>query len=220
MRLRNLALAATLLLGQVALVHATPNQVSSEKPTAANTASKRVTKPTWQELTHEQQQALQPLAQLWPQLREPHKRKWIALSRNFSQRTNEEKAVLQGRMKEWAALTPQQRTFARLNYANVQAMSMDERRAKWEAYQALPQEDKQKLAQKQTKAFVGAAPAIKPTPAQNRVAPPPASASANKPLPRISTVPVAPSTLLPAPTAVAPSSGMGTTATDAPSSAQ
>lgn len=209
MRFCNLALIATLLWGQVAFVLAGPDH-APRKPSAAQ-AVKPATKPTWQELTAEQQEALRPLVQVWPQLREPHKRKWIALSRNFSKRSDEEKSVLQGRMKEWAALTPQQRTFARLNYANVQAMSMDERRAKWEAYQALSQEDKQKLAQKQSKAFVGAAPAIKPTPPQNRVAPPPATASSTKPFPRINTVQVSPSTLLPAPAGGAPAS-----ASDAP----
>ena len=218
MRFRNLALVATLLMGQVALVLAGPDQAPHKAgPTQA---VKSATKPTWQELTPEQQEALRPLAQLWSQLREPHKRKWIALSRNFSQRSDEEKLVLQGRMKEWAALTPQQRTFARLNYANVQAMSIDERRAKWQAYQALPQEDKQKLAQKQSKAFVGAAPAIKPTPPENRVAPPPVTASSNKPLPRINTVQVTPSTLLPAPTMAAPASVTDPSAGDASSASQ
>lgn len=218
MRFRNLALVATLLMGQVALVLAGPDQ-ATHKPSATQ-AVKSVTKPTWQELTPEQQDALRPLAQLWPQLREPHKRKWISLSRNFSKRSEEEKLVLQGRMKEWVALTPQQRTFARLNYANVQAMSIDERRAKWEAYQALSQKDKQRLAQKQSKAFVGAAPAIKPTPPQNRVAPPPMTASSNKPLPRINTVQVTPSTLLPAPTLAVPASVADPTASDTSSTSQ
>ena len=169
---------------------ATTAQNPSPAPKVVNT------KPQWSELSHEQQVALQPLAQLWPTMREPHKRKWIALSRNFGNRSPEEKSVLQGRMREWAGLTPQQRTFARLNYADVKQLSTDEKRAKWEAYQALSAADKQKLAKQQPKPIVGAAPAIKPVPAQNRVALP-AATNTSKPLPRIDTVQVAPTTLLP-----------------------
>lgn len=213
MLLRHLAFAWAFWVG-CGVANATADQaqvtatVDAAKPTAAKAASpkadatkaakpaKPASKPLWSELTHEQQQALEPLKQLWPTMREPHKRKWLALSRNFAARSHDEKSVLQGRMHEWAALTPQQRTFARLNYANVQRLSNDEKRAKWEAYQALSQEDKQKLAKQQPKPRVGAAPAIKPTPAQNRVTPPTAVSNA-KPLPRINTAQVAPATLLP-----------------------
>jgi hypothetical protein len=43
------------------------------------------TKPDWKELTAAQKQALSPLSQLWPTMTEAHKRKWLALSQNFSQ---------------------------------------------------------------------------------------------------------------------------------------
>lgn len=201
MTLRHLSIALAFLAGWGvcgSVVHA--QAPAPQKPTSAASQvapASVATKPTWKELTPEQQQALQPLAQLWPTLREPHKRKWIALSRNFAQRAPDEQAMLQGRMKEWAALTPQQRTFARLNYADVQKLSTDERRAKWEAYQALTQQDKQKLAQKQPKPMISAAPAIKPTPEQNRVMLP-SSTTSNKTLARINTDAVAPATLLPA----------------------
>ena len=49
-------------------------------------------------------------------------------------------------MTEWAALSPQQRTQARLNFAETKQLSPDDKKAKWEAYQALPPEEKRKLA--------------------------------------------------------------------------
>lgn len=202
---RFLPFALSLFIGWGACaVSAQTNAASTSTSSPAVAASNRpapavASKPLWSELSKEQQEALEPLAQLWPSMREPHKRKWLALSRNFSTHSKEEKSVLQGRMKEWAALTPQQRTYARLNFAGAQNLSTDEKRAKWEAYQALSPEDKQKLAKQQSKPLVGAAPAIKPTPEKNRVAPAPATASASKPMPRINTVQVAPATLLPAP---------------------
>ena len=57
-----------------------------------------------------------------------------------------EQDKLHSRMSEWAALSPQQRTQARLNFGETKRLSPDDKKAKWEAYQALPAEEKRKLA--------------------------------------------------------------------------
>jgi hypothetical protein len=125
-------------------------------------------KPTWSELTPSQQQSLAPLAGTWRSLGEAHKRKWLALSENYPTMPPGEQARLHSRMTEWAALSPQQRTLARLNFAEAQKVAPSDKRAKWEAYQALPPEEKRRLA-------AGAA-AAKP--------PPPPTAIAVKPVPQ------------------------------------
>ncbi len=153
-------------------------------------------KPYWQDLTLAQQQALTPLSQLWPSMTQPHKRKWLAIAQNFPQLSNEEKSVVQGRMREWAALSAQQRSMARLNFADVKQLPQDEKRTKWEAYQALSPEAKQKLATQQPTPPVGAAPAVKPV-SSNKLAATPAASSGTKPLPRIDSQQAAPTTLLP-----------------------
>jgi hypothetical protein len=155
-------------------------------------------RPLWMDLTESQQQALAPLAQLWPTMTEPHKRKWLAVSQNFGQLTADEQATVQGRMREWAALSPQQRTTARLNYADAKQLLQEDKKAKWEAYQALSPEAKQKLAAQQpVQPVMGAAPAVKPVPPAKLVTSP--AANTNKPLPRIATDQAAPATLLPTP---------------------
>ena len=113
--------------------------------------------PTWAELTPLQQQSLAPLAGTWRVLGEAHKRKWLALSENYPTMQPAEQALLHSRMTEWAALSPQQRTLARLNFAEAQKVSPSDKRAKWEAYQALSPEEKRKLA-------AGAAATTKPPP--------------------------------------------------------
>jgi len=167
--------------------------------TAAAVGAKPVTnlpgRPLWMDLTESQQQALSPLAQLWPTMNEPHKRKWLAISQNFTQLSPDEQATLQGRMREGAALTPQQRSAARLNFAGAQQLPQEDKKAKWEAYQALSPEAKQKLAAQQSNPVAGAAPAVKPVPAAKLTTPP--IANANKTLPRIATDKAAPATLLP-----------------------
>jgi hypothetical protein len=108
-------------------------------------------------------------------------------------------------MREWAALSTQQRTAARLNYADAKQLLQEDKRAKWEAYQALSPEAKRKLAAQQSQPSQGAAPAIRPVPAAKLTASP--VANANKPLPRIATDQLAPATLLPTPViSIAPAS--------------
>lgn len=125
-------------------------------------------RPTWAELTPPQQQALAPLAASWRTLGEAHKRKWLALSENFSTMPPPEQARLHSRMTEWAALSVQQRNAARLNYAEARKVAPSEKRAKWEAYQALPPEEKRRLAGKAAAKPTppGTALAVKPVPQQ------------------------------------------------------
>ncbi|MEY3639212.1 MAG: hypothetical protein RIR68_2345 [Pseudomonadota bacterium] len=196
---------AQLLLGGAVLFTGALAEAQTSPLVAAKPAPSLPGRPLWMDLAESQQQALAPLAQLWPTMTEPHKRKWLAVSQNFGQLTADEQATVQGRMREWAALSPQQRAAARLNYADAKQLLQEDKKAKWEAYQALSPEAKQKLAAQQSPTIQGAAPAIKPVPASKLTTSP--VANANKALPRIATDQVAPATLLPAPiTSTAPAS--------------
>ncbi len=197
-----LAAAAWLVGGSD--VHAQPGSVPGATVSApAKTASSTGTRPLWSELSTAQQQALAPLAPHWNTLVDLHKRKWLALSRNFSKMTPEDQAILHSRMTEWAALSPQQRMQARLNFAEVKRLAPpDERKAKWEAYQALSAEEKRQLAERAAPRPRGAATPIRPVPAQ-KLAPVPTTALRGQPTPRIELAPppMAPEplpTLLPA----------------------
>ena len=161
-----------------AQVEAPPARVAQAGRTAAPRASaplprgtaKRPTKPSWNELTAAQQQALAPLAARWDTVSESQKRKWLALSQNFPALSQPEQAILHSRMTEWAALSPQQRTQARLNFGQTKQLSPDAKRAKWEAYQALSPEEKHKLAARAPKPPPAAA-AVKPAPNKLAVIP-------------------------------------------------
>lgn len=126
----------------------------------------------WNELTGPQQQALKPLAASWQGIDEAQKRKWLAISRNFSAMTPTEQAKLHDRMSEWAALSPKQRTQARLNFAETAQVPPEEKKATWQAYQALSPEEKRKLAAGAPAQPTGAAPALKPVPAGKLATPP------------------------------------------------
>lgn len=139
-----------------ALAQSTPSP-GSAKPAAAQTGAP----PAWSTLSPAQQAALLPLAPIWSQINSNRKRKWIALSANFSALSATEQATLHDRMAQWAALSNAQRNQARLNFAETRSLSTEEKKAQWQAYQALPPSQKQQLAEQAAKsAQVGAAPAV------------------------------------------------------------
>ena len=164
MRLTPLAL--TLLLTSPAL---TP--VLAQGVVDSVTVSQTSGQVPWRALSGEQRAALQPLEKLWPTLGADQQRKWVALSANYSRMSPEERSTLQSRMAEWVNLTPAQRTQARLNFGEVRKVPADEKRAKWEEYQALPAEERERLASDRPSPPGGAAPALRPAPTDRLLRP-------------------------------------------------
>jgi hypothetical protein len=121
-------------------------------------------------LTALQQQALKPLAATWNSISQPQKRKWLEISKNYPALPPAGQATMHSRMNEWVAMSPQDRAAARLNFAKTTELSKqltpDEKKAKWETYQALSPEEKAKLAAKGSPKPTGAATAVKPVPTQ------------------------------------------------------
>lgn len=101
---------------------------------------------TWAELKPNEQDALRPLANSWNGLHPDQKDKWLAMSRDFASLTPEQRTTLQSRMTEWNALSARDRAQARLNFADTTRLSPSDRKAQWEAYQALSAEEKHRLA--------------------------------------------------------------------------
>lgn len=143
--------------GKMTAAKSTPPDIATPKPSV---------KPDWKELTAVQQQSLKPLAANWATMGEVQKRKWIAISKNYPSLPPTEQAKLHSRMTEWVTLTQQQRSQARLNFAETRKIAPTEKTATWQAYQALSPEEKQKLAAKAGPKDKGAAVAIRPVSAQ------------------------------------------------------
>lgn len=157
------ALAALVLVGAVvrqAFIPATaPGPTSAPAPIAAmaptaTTVSAPVrkagapapAKPTWAELTPAQQKALAPLASEWDELGPARKKKWLAIGNKFGSMSAAEQQRVHKRMGEWMQLTPQQRLVARDSYSRAKKLEPKQKSARWEQYQNLPEEQKEKLA--------------------------------------------------------------------------
>ena len=121
--------------------------------------------PGWEQLNTLQKLALYPLAPRWAVLSEQQKRQWLAIAQSFSKLPEAEQERLHNRMAQWASLSSQQRSQARLNYAATNRLAPDSKRARWEAYQALSNEEKTRLAAAaavNAHRSLGAAPAVRP----------------------------------------------------------
>ncbi len=153
----------------------------------------------WAALSKRQKQALLPLNDKWDELTPQQKQKWLILARGFYQLSDPEQVILHGRMREWAALSPRQRSLARFNFNTTQSLSIEDKRAQWEAYQQLSEAEKDKLSTGIKSPLKSGARSTAP-PNKRLVKPPPIPAEGNRIFQTIAPrQPVNPKTLLPQP---------------------
>ena len=167
----SLVILPTLAFAQSPAAPTVPKAASAPKTVAAKpVATVAVSKPAWADLSAPQQQALKPLTTTWNSISEAQKRKWLEVSKTYSSLPPVDQTTMHSRMNEWVAMSPQDRATARLNFAKTKELSRqltpDEKKAKWETYQALSPEEKAKLAAKASPKPAGAATAVKPVPPQ------------------------------------------------------
>lgn len=145
---------------------ASPPRTASPPTAQAQLPGVSLSQLKWSGLTPAQQQALKPLQSDWRNIGPQRQRKWIEISNGYASMNPAQQQALQQRMTDWARLSPTERDNARLNFAEAQEatrnLTPEEKRARWEAYQALSPEEKHKLAQQQQRpAPKGAAVAAK-----------------------------------------------------------
>lgn len=129
--------------------------------------------PAWSSLTATQKKALQPLENDWNGIDVQRKNKWLEIAGKFGTLSPQQQARVQTRMTEWARLSPRERGQARLNYKEAQQVPLQDRREKWESYNALAPEQRRQLADR-------ALPVKRNDPAvSERSVPPPVQAKSN-----------------------------------------
>jgi len=155
--------AAALLLALTASLTA---QAAGRAASASPPASSPVPEgPAWSQLTEAQRQALAPLNLEWNRLDGLRKSKWLEIASRFPQMSADERQRLHERMAAWARLTPAERTVARINFQQSRDLPKQERQARWEAYQALPADQKAALARRAVGASAPASAVARPKPA-------------------------------------------------------
>lgn len=139
----------------------------AQAPTAPGNSKPAAVSPEqgqrWSSLTPGQQAALAPLASEWSSISADHKSKWLELVAQWPKLSPNERQRIQERMAQWTTLTPQQRGAARAQYKQAQELAPVDRQARWEAYQALSEDERKEFAARAASA--SSAPTAKRKPA-------------------------------------------------------
>ncbi len=172
------ALAALALAGAPVLAQAPAPAAARASGAAAPVRAS--TGPTWASLNTQQRSILAPLERDWGSIDAPRKAKWIEVASRFPTMPATDQQRVRERMAEWARMTPAERGSARLSFQESKQMSPEQKQARWEAYQALPDEQRKALATRAKPgdehaapaalAASGAAPAAKPVNANSKPA--------------------------------------------------
>jgi hypothetical protein len=139
--------------------------LASRKPVKASASETGV---AWAELSPAQKSFLQPLERDWSSIEAPQKRKWLELATRVPKLSADERQRIQTRMTEWAKLTPDQRGQARIHFQEAKQLPARDRQARWDAYQSLPPEQKERLATRAALAASGSESVRRPPPASAR----------------------------------------------------
>jgi len=118
-----------------------PSNANGQAPAAASPS-----KLSWNALTQQERQALQPLQKDWTTLTADRQKKWMEVAARMPIMSNEERGRVQERMAEWARMTPSQRAQARLQFQEFRQWPAEDRQARWEAYLALSEAERATLA--------------------------------------------------------------------------
>lgn len=104
--------------------------------------------PSWSELSPAERQALRPLQDEWSRIDAPRREKWREIASRFDRMSPQERGRVQQRMSDWVGMSPRERNEARQNYQGARQLSPAERQQRWEAYRALPEEQRRSLVER------------------------------------------------------------------------
>lgn len=100
----------------------------------------------WVALSAPQRGVLAPLARDWQTISPAQQQKWAEVANRYPALPAEERSRVQQRLSDWSRLSPQDRAAARLNYQQARQLSPQERQQQWQAYRALPADQRRALA--------------------------------------------------------------------------
>jgi hypothetical protein len=103
---------------------------------------------SWSGLTPKQQALLAPLERDWAGIEDSQRSKWLSATPTLATMSGEEIKRVHDRMRDWARLSATDRQNARISFQVARQLTAEQRQARWEAYQALPAEERRALADK------------------------------------------------------------------------
>ena len=155
------AIAATIAATACAAAKSSPEPASNPGSAAKMQTVSGAGGPAWSALKPKQQAALAPLQHDWPAMEAERKAKWLELAARLPSMPADEQLRIQARMADWARMTPEERGRARLQFQQARELGSESRQAQWDAYQALPADQRRALAE-QSKPAASAVRSVRP----------------------------------------------------------
>jgi hypothetical protein len=109
------------------------------------------------QLSPRQQEALAPLKDKWATLPADSQQKWLDVANKMPSMSPPERDRVRTRMGDWSRMSGEDRDRARSSFQEARQLPSEERQARWQAYQALPEEKRRELNEQ-------ARPAVPPPP--------------------------------------------------------
>lgn len=106
----------------------------------------------WGNLSPAQRGVLAPLERDWKTISPGQQQKWAEVANRFPAMPAEDRSRVQQRLSDWSRLSPQERAATRLNFQEARQLSPQERQQQWEAYRALPADQRRALAEQSERA--------------------------------------------------------------------
>lgn len=123
-----------------------PVAALAQKPAPPAVSRDSAEGPAWSTLTPAQKATLAPLQRDWSGIDGLRKQKWLELAEKYQTMPAADRQRVQERMTAWSRLTPEERSRARLQYQQARQLPAQDRQQQWDAYQALPSDEKAELA--------------------------------------------------------------------------
>ena len=101
----------------------------------------------WANLSSAQRGVLAPLERDWKTISPGQQQKWAEVANRFPAMPVEDRSRVQQRLSDWSRLSPQERATTRLNFQEARQLSPQERQQQWDAYRALPSDQRRALAE-------------------------------------------------------------------------
>lgn len=140
------ALAAAAATAALALtIVAAPPLSAADAGAAPRASLLPLVQPLWNDLSAGQQAVLEPFRAQWNGWSAAEKRSWVKLADQVPKMSAQARERADERIREWAALTPEQRRLARQNYRLAKRLPPDERQAQWERYSEMTPEQRSVL---------------------------------------------------------------------------
>ncbi len=98
--------------------------------------------PLWSDLKPAQQSVLKPFEAQWNSYPQANKLSWLKVADQFAKLSPAQQELARERIKQWSALTPEQRRLARANFSLAKKAPSTQRVAEFAQYQGMTAEQK------------------------------------------------------------------------------